>query len=171
MGSIRIRPTLARATFESERNPGGGWEPIGSPYQGKEREGKTDRSSLYQKGSNNDLPDHFFPPQKQMDIFDELQGYSSVPYENVPTPTNTPIPIGHHFSAPSFRDAKQIWTECAFGYLEATNTIQFIVREWAKEKGYLQEDMITWTADSGIRYKSAWPAFIKWFFLQCKKVR
>ena len=107
-----------------------------------------------------------------MDIFDELNGYSSntIP----PVPRNTPVNQcykGHHYSAPSNKDARQIWDECEFGLMEGRRTIEHIVRAWALQTAALQGDYICWTSNTDVTYKSTWSTFLKWFLLCCNKVR
>jgi hypothetical protein len=104
-----------------------------------------------------------------MDIFDELQGFTSVSY--MPrTPVSSPVQW-NQYKPPIFRDAKQVWDDCLFGDVEGSNTISFILKVWATEKGILQEDRIHWVSNSGVTYKSTWSTFLKWFFLQCQKIR
>ncbi len=102
-----------------------------------------------------------------MDIFDELQGYTSQSIPPAPTMCST----GHHYSAPSNKDARQIWEECQFGLMEGRRTLEHIVGAWALHTYALQEDYICWTSAKGITYKSTWSVFFKWFLLCCNRVR
>jgi hypothetical protein len=108
-------------------------------------------------------------------FWDDLASAFSRPIPSAP-PQQPTEPV---FSAPHHTDARAIWLACGFHEddQEPRQTIERALWMWATDMNMLTQHPksgiceIAWkrTSDVGSHtIRSAWPAFLKWFFITCR---